>query len=93
MNMNMDGAGGVLDADTGRAFVLVKRFISFLLFSGHKFPSLNPSISDKENIQTLAADSGRRWDGGGGSITGHVTRHVTPQHDWHRMYREKLDKS
>ena len=60
MNMNMEGAGGVLDADTGRAFVLVKRFISSLLFSGHKFPSLNPSISDKENIQTLAADSGRR---------------------------------
>ena len=50
----------VLDADTGRAFVLVKRFISFLLFSGHKFPSLNPSISDKENIQTLAKDSG--WE-------------------------------
>ena len=35
-------------------------FISFLLFSGHNFPSLNPSISDKENIQTLAKDSG--WE-------------------------------
>ena len=35
-------------------------FISFLPFSGHNFPSLNPSISDKENIQTLAKDSG--WE-------------------------------
>ena len=52
--------GGFLFKIEFQSVCICKRrvFISFLLFSGHNFPSLNPSISDKENIQTLAKDSG-----------------------------------
>ena len=39
-----------------------KSVYQFSLLSGHNFPSLNPSISDKKNIQTLAKDSGK-WVG------------------------------
>ena len=41
---------------------ICKSVYQFSLLSGHNFPSLNPSISDKKNIQTLAKDSGK-WVG------------------------------